>query len=230
MSKLLLLPNDPQGMGIYSSKDIVCTSRAVGEIFSKRHDKVLRDVENAIFNLTKSGEIEFAEKHFIKNTYKDDKGRKQPMYLLTRDGFTLLVFGYSGAKAMKFKVMYINRFNEMEQALKDRQLARMECRQLTDAIKAAHEPAKPYHFSNEMNMLLVIVTGKNAKQLKQERNLPDDAAVRDYLKADEINILAALQPVAAFLNTKKDMDYAERKSTLTEYAKSLRYPKLSEIA
>ncbi|HWR45662.1 hypothetical protein [Sporomusa sp.] len=48
-------------------------------------------------------------------------------------------------------------------------------------------------------MLLQIVAGKSAKQLKAERNLPDDAIVRDYLNPNEISLLAALQPVAAFL-------------------------------
>ncbi len=45
MGKVVLLPNDQQGMGIYSSKDIVCTSRAVAEIFEKQHGHVLRDIE-----------------------------------------------------------------------------------------------------------------------------------------------------------------------------------------
>lgn len=239
VSKLILLPSDQQGMGIYSSKDVICTSRAVSEIFGKRHDHVLRDVEKILedlgdprfggiaFDLPKSGEIK--SHYFIKSVYKDDQNRKYPEYLLTRDGFTLLAMGFTGKKALKFKIAYINRFNEMEQALKDRQLARMECRQLTDAIKTAHDPAKPYHFSNEMNMLLVIVSGKNAKQLKQGRNLPDDAAVRDYLKPDEISLLAKLQPVAAFLNA-SNVEYAERKKLLTEYAKKLKTPELSQSA
>jgi len=227
MSKLILLPNDHQGMGIYSSKDIICTSRAIAEIFGKRHDNVLRDVETLESDLLKIEEI--VDSYFIKSTYKDDKNRKYPEYLLTRDGFTLLAMGFTGKKALQFKIAYINRFNEMEHALKDRQLARMECRQLTDAIKQSHDPAKPYHFSNEMNMLLTIVAGKNAKQLKQERNLPDAAAVRDYLNPSEIKLLASLQPVAAFLNA-SNVDYAERKKMLADYADKLKIPVLSQSA
>lgn len=226
-TKLVMLPDDQYGMGIYSGKDIICTSQAVSQTFGKKHDKVLRDIDNAISNLTKSGEIDFSKINFIQSFYKDDKNRKQPMYLLTRDGFTLLVFGYSGTRAMKFKVAYINRFNEMEDALKDRQQARMECRLLTDAIKFSHDSAKPYHFSNEMNMLLQIVTGKNAKQLKKEYDLPDNATVRDYLSQTEIKTLAALQPVAAFLNANK-IEYQERKCMLKDYAEKLKYPKLQK--
>lgn len=226
MSKLILLPNDQQGMGIYYSKDIVCTSRAVAEIFKKQHFNVLRDIEALLVNL---GDLKIELSYFIKSTYKSEQNKKLPEYLLTRDGFTLLAMGFNGKKALQFKIAYINRFNEMEAALKDRQLARMECRQLTDAIKSSHDPAKPYHFSNEMNMLLVIVAGRTAKQLKQERNLPDSAEVRDYLSPTEIKLLASLQPVAAFLNANK-IEYAERKRMLGEYAEKLKMPMLDQTA
>lgn len=128
MTKLILLPNDHQGMGIYSSKDVVCTSRAVAEIFNKRHDHVLRDIENILENL---GDPKFGGTYFMKSTYKSEQNKKFPEFLLTRDGFALLAMGFTGKKALQFKIAYINRFNEMEHALKDRQLARMECRQLS---------------------------------------------------------------------------------------------------
>jgi Rha family phage regulatory protein len=228
MTKLILLPNDQQGMGIFASKDIICTSRAMAEIFNKRHTHVLEAISNA--TEPESGLSEkFSLINFKESSYKDSTGRKLPMYLLTRDGFSIIAFGFNGKKAMKFKESYINRFNEMELALKDRQLARMECHLLTDAIKSSHDPAKPYHFSNEMNMLLTIVAGKTAKQLKQERNLPDTAEVRDYLSPSEIKLLASLQPVAAFLNANKD-EYAERKKMLAEYADKLKTPRLEKTA
>lgn len=226
-TKLLILPNDKYGMGIYASRDIVTNSRAVAEMFEKRHDNVLRDIENITSTALKieDSEKDFARRIFALSSYKDSSGKKNTQYLMTRDGFTLLAMGFTGKKALQFKIAYINRFNEMEAALQARHQARMECRQLTDAIKSAHDPVKPHHFSNEMNMLLQIVAGKNAKQLKAERNLPEDAAVRDYLKPNEISLLASLQPVAAFLNV-TTQDYQERKRLLTEYAKRLTTPGL----
>ena len=41
------------------------------------------------------------------------------MYEITRDGFTLLAMGFTGKKAMQFKIKYIAAFNEMEAKLKD---------------------------------------------------------------------------------------------------------------
>lgn len=93
----------------------VTTSKAVAEQFGKRHDSVIRDIEN-LLNLHKSVEIEsdttkeFLKQNFIEATYTDSKGRTQPQYIMTKDGFTLLVMGYTGAKALQFKIAYINAF------------------------------------------------------------------------------------------------------------------------
>ena len=116
----------------------VTTSRAVAEQFGKRHDHVLRDIEELLDQLRnagshpKSGEAEspgtvavaqlqafqFAELNFLPITYPDAQGKPRPMYLLTRDGFTLLAMGFTGARAVQFKVAYINAFNRMERLLK----------------------------------------------------------------------------------------------------------------
>ena len=57
---------------------------------------------------------EFADRNFILSEYTDTKGETRKQYILTRDGFTLLAMGFTGAKAMQFKVAYINAFNRME--------------------------------------------------------------------------------------------------------------------
>jgi phage regulator Rha-like protein len=51
--------------------------------------------------------------------YEDSYSRHQPMYLMNRDGFTLLAMGFTGKKALKFKLEYINAFNQMERQLKE---------------------------------------------------------------------------------------------------------------
>lgn len=57
---------------------------------------------------------EFADRNFILSEYTDTKGETRKQYILTRDGFTLLAMGFTGAKAMQFKVAYITAFNRME--------------------------------------------------------------------------------------------------------------------
>jgi Rha family phage regulatory protein len=89
----------------------VTTSLKVAEVFEKSHRHVLRDIESLEipedFNRTNFGLI----------NYTDKQGRTQKAYQMTKDGFTLLAMGYTGEKAMKFKIAYINAFNKMEQAL-----------------------------------------------------------------------------------------------------------------
>lgn len=91
---------------------VVTTSRLVAEKFEKDHSKVLR----AIRELGCS--VEFTEANFGLSEYTDSTGRKLPEYIITRDGFSFLVMGFTGPQAAKFKEDFINAFNKMENALK----------------------------------------------------------------------------------------------------------------
>ncbi|EAH8206961.1 hypothetical protein ETH03_07295, partial [Campylobacter coli] len=62
---------------------------------------------------------DFTESNFILSTYKDKKGELRPCYNLTRDGFSLLVMGFTGEKAYKWKIEFIKAFNEMEKRLRN---------------------------------------------------------------------------------------------------------------
>lgn len=87
------------------------TSLIVAEVFNKRHDHVLRDIDNLScskeFNLLNFGEIE----------YFDGKNRKQRAIEMTKDGFTFLVMGYSGPKAGYIKEKFINQFNRQQRII-----------------------------------------------------------------------------------------------------------------
>jgi Rha family phage regulatory protein len=43
---------------------------------------------------------------------------KERMYQMTKDGFVLLVMGFTGKRALGFKVAYIEAFNAMEQYIR----------------------------------------------------------------------------------------------------------------
>lgn len=89
------------------------TSQKVAEVFGKRHDNVMRGIEDLKSKCPK----EFTALNFEESSYTNQQGKKQPLYLLTRDGLTLLVMGYTGKEAMKFKLAYIEAFNCMEKQL-----------------------------------------------------------------------------------------------------------------
>ncbi|UQZ76823.1 Rha family transcriptional regulator [Niallia circulans] len=94
------------------NQQAVTNSLQVSETFEKRHDNVLRDIENL-----KKDVLNF-EEMFFETTELDSYRRERRVYLMNRDGFTLLAMGFTGSKALQFKLKYIEAFNKMEQQLK----------------------------------------------------------------------------------------------------------------
>lgn len=103
----------------------VTTSLLVAETFGKRHDHVIRDIEE-LFVKTQNWvetDIQQVGTMFEKTEYETPLNngtgavRKSPMYIMNRDGFTLLAMGFTGQKAVHFKLKYIAAFNTMEKQL-----------------------------------------------------------------------------------------------------------------
>lgn len=103
MNELIKIENDKE-LGP------VVSSRTVAQELVKRHADVLKQIENILTN------EDFRSLVFESN-YIDSKGESRKEYLLTKDGFTLYMFNIQGHN--DFKIAYINRFNEMEQAIKE---------------------------------------------------------------------------------------------------------------
>ncbi|WP_342546115.1 Rha family transcriptional regulator [Lysinibacillus sp. FSL K6-4013] len=92
---------------------VYATSKQIAEDFGKQHAHVLRDIDMLKKDVSIFGEM------FIETKILDKYKREQRAYNLTKDGFTLLAFGFNGKKAMQFKLDYINAFNETERQLKE---------------------------------------------------------------------------------------------------------------
>lgn len=112
-----------------SEGQLVVSSRQVAEDFGKRHDSVLRDIENLIEGV---GSPQNCGSLFISTTYQHEQNKQHyKEYLLTRDGFSLLVMGFTGSKALKWKLRYIEAFNNMEEHIKEQnKLSPMELLEL----------------------------------------------------------------------------------------------------
>ncbi len=94
----------------------VVSSRQIAESFEKRHDHVMRDIEDILKGLPKNGDTPM----FYKTEYvHEQNGQTYPMYLMNRDGFTLLAMGFTGKAALEWKLKYIAAFNAMEKKLKE---------------------------------------------------------------------------------------------------------------
>lgn len=91
---------------------ILASSREVATKFDKEHDKVCRDIRN----LLKSQPTKLASE-FLESEYVSERGRTYTEFLMTRDGFSLLCMGFTGQKALEWKLKYIDAFNKMETEL-----------------------------------------------------------------------------------------------------------------
>lgn len=110
----------------------VASSRQIAESFGKEHKDVLRAIENI-----KAQNCALTSM-FFETTYTAGTGKAYPMYLMNRDGFTLLAMGFTGKAALEWKLKYIQAFNAMEKQLAQRpQLSRAEL--MAQALIAAHD-------------------------------------------------------------------------------------------
>ena len=100
----------------------VASSLQIAESFEKRHDHVMRGIEDILRGLPKNGDTPM----FYKTEYTHEQnGQTYPMYLMNRDGFSLLVMGFTGKEALKWKLKYIQAFNEMEKKLSALQMPKL---------------------------------------------------------------------------------------------------------
>lgn len=94
----------------------ITSSLDVAEYFGKRHDHVLRDIKNIIDQEPEFGLPNFGEMQDVVST--NNRGTiSRVFYNMTKDGFVFLAMGFTGAKARKFKILYIEAFNAMEAQL-----------------------------------------------------------------------------------------------------------------
>lgn len=92
---------------------LITTSRNVAHVFVKEHKSVLRSIDQLQMS------NDFRQRNFALTDFIDKNGDTQRKYEMTRDGWSILVMGFQGEKAMKFKERYIAKFNEMEKRITD---------------------------------------------------------------------------------------------------------------
>lgn len=214
-----LIPKDELGVFVDTNDTARVDSLFIASAFEKNHKEVLRDIRR--ITVDDSGlSDEFRQWNFVMSHYNNNHNKEQTLYYLTRDGFTMLVMGYTGTKEMKSKEMYIKRFNEMEQHIKYLVSARQEFSLLTESIKLLYGNPKPYHFSNECDMLNRIAIGMSAKQFRLAKGIKKGKSIRPYLSKKQIKMIETLQKVDIGLLVAVP-DYGQREKHLEWYKQKL---------
>jgi Rha family phage regulatory protein len=196
----------------------------VADRFKKRHDLVLRDIETKIFGVAPK---EFTDLNFEETKVKSNSNRMNKCYAMTRDGFLLLSMGFTGKKAMKWKVDLIQLFDAMEEFMNTRQETLTVFPLLCDAIKDAHTEPKPHHYSNEFNMLDREVLGMTSKDFRKAHGIVR-GGIRDHFDPATLKLMDHCQKAdwGMFIG---GLDYQQRKAAIHNYCAKFRNGNQAEL-
>ena len=171
----------------------VVSSLDIAETFGKEHRRVLQDIREI------GCSEEFRLHNFVQSSYENSQGKQQPMFLVTRDGFVLLVMGYTGELAMRFKEAYIKQFNAMESALRGKLIERekgIAVRQaLTKALQQSTENERMHGhaYSTYTNVIYKVLFGMSAAQLREKYKIKASDNLRDCFTQEELRAIQSME-------------------------------------
>lgn len=97
------------------------SSLLVAEKFGKEHSDVLKAIDALVSKMPENQCKGYFDDTSVEVSQPNGGVRYSRMVVMNRDGFTLLVMGFTGKKALQFKLDYIEAFNKMEAAIKEGQ-------------------------------------------------------------------------------------------------------------
>lgn len=205
-------------IGKQGNEQLITTTRIVAKEFDKEHSNVVRDIETRYKRLAFCGSpqkvVDLANYLFYRHEFVNPHNKQTYVeYYMNRDGFMLLVMGFTGEKALEKKLEFIEAFNEMESALKrifeERQKWAMERAKsiyarhvLTDAIKdlVADTPNKKFAYPNYTKLIYKAIWGKSPQELRDEHGLTKPSqSLRDCFTEEELNEVARLEGLVSGL-------------------------------
>ena len=175
---------------VYIQKnEAVCDSLQVAEKFRKEHRNVMQNIDNLI------AENSAVKSMFRQTHYKAENGQTYRKFYMNRDGFSLLAMGFTGKKALEWKLQYISAFNQMEAFVKEksseawiesRKHGKLTRRSETDTIKKLVEYAQNQE-SKHAEMLYVTYTKLANKMAGVES--------RDEATVEQLNNISLMEHI-----------------------------------
>lgn len=203
--------------------NVFTSSVIVSEKADVQHESVVRLINNNLDDLKDFGDIVFSDLKSGK------RGRPTRVYYLNEQQATLILTYLDNTEPVKrFKKNLVKAFFEMRKFIKSRHTARLESRELTDAVQLLHDPAMHYHYTAEFDMINRIVLGMSSKQFRLQHGIPKDSPIRDRLSFQEIDAIQRLQAFDAHL-AKVFPDYRQRQGLLWEYFEKISLPQPREL-
>lgn len=188
----------------------VVTSLDVAERFHKTHAHILRDIANLLnSNESKNGLVEM----FTKGYYKDSKGERRPMFYMNRDGFSLLVMGFNGKDALKWKLQYIEAFNKMESYIKETIANRISQKKAMDVLAEANATHVDYIKAN-------TIANKAVSNMYGEKKMIKKADMSEEMLKDRELVLSDVTELMA-MKSKFNLDISVKDAIYQKYSKAV---------
>lgn len=202
-------------------------SRDIADKFGKQHYHVLEAIRKLVKDAPSIAQ------NFRSFKIKDLSGESTSHVEMTRDGFMLLVMGFTGKKALEWKVRYVEAFNKMEQALQDRRRSIREegkkARNTLTATLAKHGVRRPGEYADVTNSMYVAFWDKNAAALRKAKGLPAKANLRDHMSEVGLGMVMLAEALTSERITVTDQQGVDQCSAAaTTCAKVIRNAVLEE--
>lgn len=224
MEKLAVI----NGVGVeleVANDQVTTTSLDIAAVFNKRHDNIIAKIETF-------PKDSFTDLNFKASKYTDSTGRVLPCYKITRDGFSLLVMGFTGEKVYKWKLAFINAFNEMEKRLKNikaEQMQKLAFRQSLGYKSQLVQQKKKYE--NEIKALKYDLEHKNELSFKRKLSNEEFLELRKFLARDYEAVIINKNGFSLFAQTisrnfyqlDKENDFLIYKQVCTKLKEKLQY-------
>nr|WP_297167502.1 Rha family transcriptional regulator [uncultured Dysgonomonas sp.] len=157
------------------SGQVITNSLLVAKKFKKEHSSVIRSIKNLINSEQNCCQF------FVSTTYVDTSGKENQMYVMNRDGFTLLAMGFTGRDALRFKIEFIEAFNYMESKLKE--IVENQLHQSNQVLKVRYQKSiRVREIDTRINELL-----RERKHLIKEINHIDRTSIISLGLFDELD-------------------------------------------
>ena len=178
---------------------LVTSSQIIAAYFNKEHKDVLESVRNIL------AAENSATKFFYTASFLN-RGKRYPMYFMNRDGFSLLAMGFTGKKALEWKIRYIQAFNEMERKLKEQENLVAE----NSAAKFKTPDVAPPEVLAQARAKTMLMNART-RQAKLWKTLADESTgtYREICKVYAANILAGKEVLPLPKPPKKTMTATE---------------------
>lgn len=211
----MTIENGSEILGIIAEDNTAyATSRHVAKIFGKKHKHILEKVRKY-----RKMDREWTESNFRPSKYKDASGKKNKMYLMTFKGFSMLVMGFTGEKAFRFKQLYIEAFEAMQEFITNRIISKGEYKEMTSAICKYIDPDDGRYYAKEADMINQAVLGMKASEFKELHNLKDYKPTRDSVAGQKIEELNEAQRMNTRL-IEAGYDFETRKAIINKSFRS----------